>query len=76
MPAVFEIDVRRLGGEISPLWFGHNLEHTRSCVSQGLSAQLVHNRKFAGLRRRSGVARLGLPLVWEGQQAPATQTRG
>jgi alpha-N-arabinofuranosidase len=28
--------------------FGHNLEHTRSAVFQGLSAQLLRNRKFAG----------------------------
>ena len=36
----FTVDVSSDGGEISPLWFGHNLEHTRSCVWQGLSAQL------------------------------------
>jgi alpha-N-arabinofuranosidase len=28
--------------------FGHNLEHTRSAVFQGLSAQILRNRKFAG----------------------------
>ena len=51
------IDVRRTAGEISPLWFGHNLEHTRSCLWHGLSAQLVRNRKFAGGSGRDGAAR-------------------
>ena len=33
---------------VSPLLFGTNLEHTRSCVYKGLSAQMLRNRKFAG----------------------------
>jgi len=52
-----EIDVRRRAGEISPLWFGHNLEHTRRCLWQGLSAQLIRNRKFAAGPGSDGVAR-------------------
>ena len=52
----FTVDLNRDGGEISPLWFGHNLEHTRSCVWQGLGAQLIRNRKFAGMPQRHGVA--------------------
>ncbi|WP_322176488.1 hypothetical protein [Acutalibacter caecimuris] len=28
--------------------FGSNLEHTRSCIQGGLSAQMLRNRKFAG----------------------------
>lgn len=56
MATRFTIDTRSDGGEISPLWFGHNLEHTRSCVWQGLAAQLLANRKFAGLPQRDGVA--------------------
>jgi len=51
-----EIDVNKTAGEISPLWFGHNLEHTRSCLWQGLSAQLIRNRKFAGGPGRDGTA--------------------
>ena len=39
---------------------GQNIEHTRSAVQGGLSAQLVRNRKFAGRPRRTGVA-----LMWE-----------
>lgn len=35
-------------GDISKLLFGHNLEHTRSCVWKGISAQMIRNRKFAG----------------------------
>ncbi|MBP5509323.1 MAG: hypothetical protein J6Z49_00220 [Kiritimatiellae bacterium] len=39
---------------------GQNVEHTRSAVQGGLSAQLVRNRKFAGRPRRTGVA-----MMWE-----------
>jgi alpha-N-arabinofuranosidase len=64
----FVVDVGKRGGEISPLWFGHNLEHTRSCVWQGLSAQLIRNRKFVGMPQHSGVAqhwlRIGPPQSW------------
>lgn len=42
------VDLSRPGPRISPLLFGHNLEHTRRAVWQGLSAQLLANRKFAG----------------------------
>ena len=41
--------------------FGQNLEHTRSCIYQGLSAQLIRNRKFAGKPSRDGVASEWLP---------------
>jgi alpha-N-arabinofuranosidase len=68
VPATFVLDVGKAAGEISPLWFGHNLEHTRSCVWQGLGAQLVRNRKFAGLPQRDGVAghwyRIGPRQCW------------
>lgn len=40
--------------------FGQNLEHTRSAVQGGISAQLVKNRKFAGKPSRDGVA-----MMWE-----------
>lgn len=33
---------------VSPDLFGCNLEHTRSNIFQGLSAQMLRNRKFAG----------------------------
>ncbi|MBQ7839352.1 MAG: helix-turn-helix domain-containing protein [Lachnospiraceae bacterium] len=33
---------------VSPYLFGENLEHTRSDVFMGLSAQMLRNRKFAG----------------------------
>lgn len=46
----------------SPYLFGHNLEHTRACVSGGLSAQLLRNRKFAGRPQ----ARLGVSSEWFG----------
>ncbi|MBQ6617379.1 MAG: hypothetical protein IJH67_13540 [Thermoguttaceae bacterium] len=40
--------------------FGQNLEHTRSAVQGGISAQLVKNRKFAGKPSRDGVS-----MMWE-----------
>lgn len=36
------------GHVIEARLFGTNLEHTRSCVYTGLSAQMLRNRKFAG----------------------------
>jgi len=42
---------------LSPFVFGHNLEHTRSAVNHGLSAQMLRNRKFAGKpSRNEGIA--------------------
>lgn len=35
-------------GIVSPFLFGNNLEHTRSSVYNGLSAQMLKNRKFVG----------------------------
>ena len=37
-----------------------DIEHTRSALQGGLSAQLVRNRKFAGKPSRAGVA-----MMWE-----------
>ena len=41
---------------LSPLYFGDNLEHTRGCISGGLSAQMLKNRKFAALPSHDGCA--------------------
>ena len=50
-------DRKRICNErILPLLFGQNLEHTRSCIYGGLSAQLIRNRKFAGKPSRDGIA--------------------
>lgn len=46
-------------GIVSPLLFGGNLEHTRSAVSGGLSAQMLRNRKFVGMPSADGC-----PLEW------------
>ncbi|MFC2076729.1 hypothetical protein ACFLT7_06575 [candidate division KSB1 bacterium] len=46
--ATFELDTGSIEGTISPLLFGHNLEHTRRAVWQGISSQMIANRKFAG----------------------------
>ncbi len=51
------------GRDVEPIpafIFGQNLEHTRSAMQEGLSAQLVRNRKFAGKPSREGVA-----MMWE-----------
>ena len=53
--------------------FGQNIEHTRSALQGGLSAQLVRNRKFAGKPSRNGVA-----MLWEpyGSKAFYHQAQG
>ncbi len=51
------IDARNQGAVISPLLFGHNLEHTRRAIWQGISAQMIANRKFAAVEN-------GLPKRW------------
>ena len=53
--------------------FGQNIEHTRSALQGGLSAQLVRNRKFAGKPSRTGVA-----MMWEsyGSKAYYHQAQG
>lgn len=43
------IELDDLGYHVSPLLFGGNLEHSRSAISGGLSAQMLRNRKFAGM---------------------------
>lgn len=45
---------------VSPLMFGSNLEHTRSDVISGISAQMLKNRKFAGKPSRYS----GVPIKW------------
>ncbi len=44
-----KIDASDQGPVISPLLFGHNLEHTRRAIWQGISAEMIANRKFAAL---------------------------
>ncbi len=60
-----KIDIGKKVGEISPLLFGHNLEHTRMCVWRGLGAQLLGGRKFTGVVDGEGLAapwyRIGPP---------------
>ena len=46
--------------ELSPYVFGHNLEHTRSAVNGGLSAQMLKNRKFAAKPQPMR----GTPMRW------------
>lgn len=42
------IDREKDMGLVSPLLYGNNLEHTRSSINKGLSAQMIRNRKFVG----------------------------
>ena len=46
-PLAIDLDVDP-GIVVSPYLFGENLEHTRSNIYKGLSAQMLRNRKFAG----------------------------
>lgn len=43
-----EISEKEDGEIVSPYLFGNNLEHTRSGVCGGISAQMLKNRKFVG----------------------------
>lgn len=58
---MFDIDFSKDSGVvIKDTLFGANLEHTRSAVYQGLSAQMLRNRKFAGKPQ----AHYGEPAEW------------
>ncbi len=65
-PLKIAIDPRQQGGAISPLLFGHNIEHTRNAVWRGLSAQMLANRKFAGQAGVGGLAAHWLAVGIEG----------
>ena len=71
-----EMDSQNRGGRISPLWFGHNLEHSRFCLWKGLSAQLIQNRKFAGPAEPYGLARLWYPIGVSGTLFQVDRTEG
>jgi hypothetical protein len=43
------IDAKNQSTVISLLLFGHNLEHTRKAIWQGISAEMINNRKFAAV---------------------------
>lgn len=59
LDAVVNIDAYCDGSYyVSPLLFGNNLEHTRTAVSGGISAQMIRNRKFVGFQSEPyGVAK-------------------
>jgi alpha-L-arabinofuranosidase len=56
-PEQVVIDANITGEVISPLLFGQNLEHTRRAIWQGISAEMIDNRKFAATD-------CGLPIGW------------
>jgi len=60
LPAKVSVSTDRGVKPIPAELFGQNIEHTRSAVQGGLSAQLVRNRKFSGKPSRTGVA-----MMWE-----------
>ncbi len=62
-----EIDVTQKGAIISPNLFGHNLEHTRKGIWQGISAEMIANRKFAAVKG-------DLPAQWKGIAYGGTAT--
>ena len=71
----FRIDIAKTSGTVSPLLFGHNLEHTRRAVWQGISGEKLANRKFAGTSvtdRRAGQAEDGFigKLCEDGRPGP------
>lgn len=65
------IDAANSGSVISPQLFGHNLEHTRKAIWQGISAEMIANRKFAAVDS-------GMPMRWyarEGRGARISMDR-
>ena len=66
-----KIDAQDQGQVISPLLFGHNLEHTRKAIWQGISAEMIANRKFAavenGLPKHWAILNSGGKVVTDGQ---------
>ena len=60
LPAKVSVSTDRGFRPIPAELFGQNIEHTRSALQGGLSAQLVKNRKFAGKPSRIGVV-----MMWE-----------
>ena len=60
LPETVSVSTDRALKPIPAFIFGQNIEHTRSALQGGLSAQLVRNRKFAGKPSRQGVA-----MLWE-----------
>ncbi|MBQ1429207.1 MAG: hypothetical protein IIZ06_06010, partial [Kiritimatiellae bacterium] len=73
LPAKVSVSTDRAVKPIPAFIFGQNIEHTRSALQGGLSAQLVRNRKFAGKPSRAGVA-----MLWEpyGSKAFYHQAQG
>ena len=61
LPAKVSVSTDRGAKPVPAFIFGQNIEHTRSAVQGGLSAQLVRNRKFAGKPSRTGVAMMWNP---------------
>jgi len=61
LPAKVSVSTDRGAKTVPAFIFGQNIEHTRSAVQGGLSAQLVRNRKFAGKPSRTGVAMMWKP---------------
>ena len=66
LPARVEVASGSALKPIPAFIFGQNIEHTRSALQGGLSAQLVRNRKFAGKPGRDGVA-----MMWKAYGAKA-----
>ena len=60
--ATFTLALGKRSGRIFPLLFGHNLEHTRSQIWHGISAELLRGRKIFGTPQRNGVGRHWHPI--------------
>ena len=55
--AAIAIDARQVTGRVSPLLFGHFIEHEHNTIQDGLWAELLHDRKFEqGDRNHDGVS--------------------
>ena len=55
--AAIAIDARQVTGRVSPLLFGHFIEHEHNTIQDGLWAELLHDRKFEqGDKNHDGVS--------------------
>ena len=48
MQGQVRVDANKVVGQIHPHIYGHFIEHLRECIYNGLWAELLQNRKFAG----------------------------
>lgn len=61
-------DVQSVIGQVHPFIYGHFIEHLHECIYNGLWAEMLRNRKFAGHDQAPGgrpvAEQYGIPYPW------------